>query len=35
MDLLPIVIAGSIAALLLTWRTHGQRSAALEPGTAA
>jgi AAHS family 3-hydroxyphenylpropionic acid transporter len=25
MDLLPIVIAGSIAALLLTWRIHAQR----------
>jgi MFS transporter, AAHS family, 3-hydroxyphenylpropionic acid transporter len=28
MDLLPIVIAGSIAALLLTWRLHGQRERA-------
>jgi hypothetical protein len=35
MDLLPIVIAGSVAALLLTWRTHGQRPAPVESGRAA
>jgi AAHS family 3-hydroxyphenylpropionic acid transporter len=34
MDLLPIVIAGSVAALLLTWRTHGRRAMALESGAA-
>jgi len=26
MDLLPIMIAGSVAALLLSWRLHGQRA---------
>ena len=35
MDLLPMVIAGSVAALLLTWRTHGQRPAPVESGRAA
>jgi AAHS family 3-hydroxyphenylpropionic acid transporter len=34
MDLLPIVIAGSIAALLLTWRIHGQRASALASAPA-
>jgi MFS transporter, AAHS family, 3-hydroxyphenylpropionic acid transporter len=32
MDLLPVVIAGSIAALLLTWRLHAQRAAVLDQG---
>jgi len=34
MDLLPIVIAGSVAALLLTWRTNGRRGPVLESGAA-